>query len=432
MDRPTPVKDQPCAKPTKSKTYCDKGSNKLYTPSSAKPNKQASVSVITGIQRNTILCKLGATNVNCLLDTGAAISCISERFLLKSNVKYIDLGQPDITAVTGVSGQKLGVVKKVTIAVKISNVLIDCDFYVIKDLQQQIILGLDFMQKHNVEIDFRNKTVYIQDKTIETRINQSNSGVAKPLRSVSIPARSQVDIPVFVSRRKSGDIVLLEPVESLTDNQLVGARCLVKISKRKTVVRILNPGDEPVTLVRRKAVATAHDVHVNSIQPLANDSPNPCCASLEKGHMSHDPNLADLEVEIENPDLSDSQKEKLKKVLNANRDVFSTGSHDVGKTNLCKHRIETLPWTGPVKLPAFQQNPITKRITTEEVNKMLENDIIEPSNSMWHSPIVLIKKKDDSYRFCVDFRSLNAITKPISYPLPKLEAVFDAIGEAKA
>ena len=66
------------------------------------------------------------------------------------------------------------------------------------------------------------------------------------------------------------------------------------------------------------------------------------------------------------------------------------------------------------------------------VDEMLEQGMIESSNSVWHSPVVLIKKKDNSYRFAVDYRKLNTITKPIAHPLPRLESVFDAIGSAKA
>ena len=63
---------------------------------------------------------------------------------------------------------------------------------------------------------------------------------------------------------------------------------------------------------------------------------------------------------------------------------------------------------------------------------MLEDGIIEYSNSVWNSPVVLIKNKDNIYRFAVDYRKLNQITQSSSHPLPRLECVFDTIGQAKA
>ena len=64
---------------------------------------------------------------------------------------------------------------------------------------------------------------------------------------------------------------------------------------------------------------------------------------------------------------------------------------------------------------------------------MLENKIIEPSMSNWHSPVVLVKKADSNeYRFAVDYRKLNKISKPQAHPIPKLTDIFDAIGESNA
>ena len=63
---------------------------------------------------------------------------------------------------------------------------------------------------------------------------------------------------------------------------------------------------------------------------------------------------------------------------------------------------------------------------------MLKNDIIEHSTSEYSFPIVLVKKKNGEFRFAIDYRKLNAVTQPITYPLPRLDDVFDAIGQANA
>jgi len=61
---------------------------------------------------------------------------------------------------------------------------------------------------------------------------------------------------------------------------------------------------------------------------------------------------------------------------------------------------------------------------------MLKEDVIEPSAGPWASPVVLVKKKDDTWRFCVDFRRLNAVTKKDVYPLPRIDDALDALHDA--
>ena len=71
----------------------------------------------------------------------------------------------------------------------------------------------------------------------------------------------------------------------------------------------------------------------------------------------------------------------------------------------------------------------------QEIAKLLrdmqESGVIQPSESPWASPVVLVRKKDASHRFCVDYRGLNSLTKPDTYPLPRIDDLLDKLAGAK-
>lgn len=64
----------------------------------------------------------------------------------------------------------------------------------------------------------------------------------------------------------------------------------------------------------------------------------------------------------------------------------------------------------------YPVSPVMQKAICEEVDKLLKEDIIEPSHSPWSNPIVMVRKPDGRYRFCLDFRKVNAISKKDAYP----------------
>ena len=62
---------------------------------------------------------------------------------------------------------------------------------------------------------------------------------------------------------------------------------------------------------------------------------------------------------------------------------------------------------------------------------MEKHGIIEKFSSDWSSPIVLVKKKDGTLRFCIDFRRLNSVSKTDAYPMPRVDDLLDELGQAR-
>ena len=129
-------------------------------------------------------------------------------------------------------------------------------------------------------------------------------------------------------------------------------------------------------------------------------------------------------------DLNDHQSSQLEELLRSYEDIFSCGPKDFVRTNKITHKINTgntIPIRqAPRRLPGNRREEIGLLIRT-----MIGQDVIQPSCSPWAAPIVLVKKKDGSTRFCVDYRRLSDVTTKDAYPLPRIDDTLDALAGAK-
>ena len=121
------------------------------------------------------------------------------------------------------------------------------------------------------------------------------------------------------------------------------------------------------------------------------------------------------------------QRKELAEVITQYREVFP----DVpSKTNLIEHDVDVGD-SAPIKQHPYRVSPMKKELLDKEVQYMLQNDIIEESQSNWSSPCILVPKHDGGFRFCTDFRKVNDKTKSDSFPIPRIADCIDQIGNAK-
>ena len=85
----------------------------------------------------------------------------------------------------------------------------------------------------------------------------------------------------------------------------------------------------------------------------------------------------------------------------------------------------------PIKQHPYCVNPIKLKKLRQEVQYMLDKDIIEPSQSSWASPCILVMKPDGSVRYCTDYRKVNVLSKTDAFPIPRMEDCNEQIGNAK-
>jgi hypothetical protein len=137
-----------------------------------------------------------------------------------------------------------------------------------------------------------------------------------------------------------------------------------------------------------------------------------------------------MPIDISHLSVPNEMKHQIRTLFYNYDDVFSKNDDDVVYTDTIKHRICNMN-DDPVVQPYRRIPPTQYEEVKNHIKKLIENKIIRESTSLYTSPIVLVGKKDNSLRMCVDYRKLNCKTYKDAYPLPRIERSFDALSGSK-
>lgn len=124
------------------------------------------------------------------------------------------------------------------------------------------------------------------------------------------------------------------------------------------------------------------------------------------GEIAKDGCLSSIQT---NTEITSSQLKQLNRVVDK---YFELMGDKLGCTTVIKHKIVTT--SDPIKQRYYPVSPHVQKCIDEEL-QILDLGVIEKTNSGWSSPVIMVPKKDGSYRFCIDYRKLNAVTLHYNY-----------------
>ena len=127
-----------------------------------------------------------------------------------------------------------------------------------------------------------------------------------------------------------------------------------------------------------------------------------------------------------NPDITHQESTRLMALLEEFDDVFAVNPKKPSVAKYAQHVIDTGN-AQPIKARNVRVSPQVEKEINIQVTQMLENGVIQPSSSPWASRVILVQKKDKTYRFAVDYRAVNDQTKKDSYPLPDIKDILDKL-----
>lgn len=288
------------------------------------------------------------------------------------------------------------------------------------DLEEECLLGFDCLAQSGACIDFRRKVMRVHGQEVPLLPEVGCAEVVTAER-LHLAPRTERRVQCRLSRAMHGAEGIVEPSDSLhlTDGVTVG-RSLVGAGEELVTVLLANFSDEARQLPAGAKLGTCEEVE-RAEQP-STSAPTPAGGALPDF-------LEDLALRSSS-NLTEAQAEKVRHTLTRYSDVFSRGDLDLGRTSLVKHSINT-GTSAPIKCPPRRIAPARREEMQRTVNDLAAQGVIELSDSPWSSAVVLVKKKDGTQRFCVDYRALNDRTVKDSYPLPRIDDTLDALVGAR-
>jgi hypothetical protein len=348
--------------------------------------------------------KICATPVSMLVDTGSAYTLLSmecfnripelQRSSLKASNKCLRTANGGFVTVHGVTEASI-----------VINGLVCTNPVIIADLGGiSAVLGSDFMETYGVVFDVARGVVTILEMEVELyrRDNRDHCALVHTVGDITMESGEFIYLEGYAqcledwsggSDPLNGDW-LLEPMESTLGSMgLIMAESMVPRSATVLPILLFNPGSEPVEVEAGTVVGHIQKVEAMEAPTVASvlgelsvpaeveDKPK----GIVPGHLQ--PLLDALPEE-----LSAEQRHLVMDLLVNYEDIFVGPDRALGCTSMAEHTIDTGS-ARPIRQPP-RRAPIAQREIIEiEIQKMLDEEVIEPSNSPWAAPIVLVKKK---------------------------------------
>lgn len=344
-----------------------------------------------------------------LIDTGASISAINYDIVKQHNLPY----RVRKVQIKGIGGDVF------------SDGFIDLElthdgesfhhtFHVFKNLPTKTdgIIGEDFLRKYFAKIDYEYNTLKLTNiRTITVPINQQSrkgSYLTVPSRSESIH---------FIDVQIKEECVVHS--QELCDGVFV-ASALVTPRSGKIPIKILNTRESDVPLFP-------------FMLNITKSSDYELC-EFEKPKMNAE-RVKKLFKELNLNNLSKEEQISIENICAKFPDVFHLPGDRITVTKLYQQTISLKPGSTPVYVKPYRLPHAQKKELDVQVNKLLQDNIIEEATSEWSSPLLIVPKKSDvtgqkKWRVVIDYRKLNNLIQDDKFPLPNIVDILDSLSGA--
>ena len=319
-------------------------------------------------------------------------------------------------------------------------------FIIVENLGNKILLGIDFLLKYKLVLDPSRQVMYnskvnlklfnlnkVNTNKIDSYISKAKqkekfNGTILAKEEINLKANTEhiLNINIITDENNIGKEALLEThnrFKSIHEDVLIGAS-LNKVENKLTI-KAINLSDNEKSI--QKNTPILHLTPLTDILVGENTDNNNTHSSKANEHKIFTINN-ELEFlnKIDIGKLSNEEKQKVIELLRNYPHVFSQGPTDLGFTDKIVHKIETTN-DKPVNKKSYRMEHSKREALEKEVKDLMDARVIQHSTSLYNAPVLLVRKKDGSFRLVIDYRALNSVTKDENWPLPNINDIFDSL-----
>jgi hypothetical protein len=316
--------------------------------------------------------------------------------------------------------------------------LMTADALLVEGAPTEFLLGEDWMLAKGVKIDFTScEMKWYEDAVKKIVPFDCSSDAARRGQAIHVRLVRAAKVTTNTYRRVELAVAAAEGTTGMflpdkrAEPHLMLAPTLTTVREGKVVIPVMSLAGSRTKLPARETLGTwsptTDDIQVID---MAGELSTENVERWLKG-LSENVTPLSNETELKIGDLEKDDRELLLMLLRHYPTLLEPREGCPPMTTLgVEHEIHT-GVEAPIKLRPRRHAQEEYRVIDENVDTMLTHGVIEPSNGAWAFPVVLVKKKDASVRFCIDYRALNAITKRDVYPLPRIDDTLDHLHGAR-
>ena len=402
---------------------------------------------------------VNSKTVAAVVDTGAEVTLVNTEVFNKTGWE----GEREPVILKGIFPEVAEGCMVKDVPLKLGGKDYKWDLYV-APISDAFLLGLDFMLEHKVDPLISKSALSVDGVEIPAFFGTSRSpndvlvhevGQVSVGRRVVVPPHSVCRVIGKVQSNLKGTCML---IPNCPNDTVAIPYTAVNVHDKTIPIQVTNLSDSFITLKKDSPLGSLEEVSVlegfepavqniraTTVDPIPNQDDS-ATEGLKDSPVDEFPESLDplsIQEELQTvqdqmpayikdmfmqscDNLTDEQSINFGKVLIEYADIFAKDDTDLGLFTSVQHSMNTGD-ADPIKQ---RMRKVPKAFADEEeshLQKMLDCGVIEPSNSAWASPSVLIRKKDGSIRWCIDYREVNAVTKKDAYPLPLIEECLDAL-----